>query len=107
MLFIGDPEVVQDMLVAKNAILDKTGLMAGMFTNFFGNSFLFSKTDARWREKRKGAAHAFYKDKLVVMIEQTLKSHIKQLQCQWFEAIKKSDDSSMNINMSKEFLRIF
>jgi len=33
------------MLVAKNAQLDKTGAMAGMFQKFFGNSFLFSKTD--------------------------------------------------------------
>lgn len=65
-LFVGDPAIVQDMLVTKNAQIDKTGQFEGIFKNFFGSSFLFSKTDEIWKLKRKGLAHAFYKDKLMV-----------------------------------------
>lgn len=68
-LYISDPGIVQDMVVTKNAQIDKTGAFEGIFKNFFGNSFVFSKTDDRWKIKRKGVAHAFYKDKLVVLID--------------------------------------
>ena len=54
------------MLVTKNAQIEKTGQFIGIFKNFFGNSFLFSKGDEVWKMKRKALAHAFYKDKLVV-----------------------------------------
>jgi len=53
-------------MVNKNAQIDKTGAYEGVFKNFFGNSFLLSKTDDRWKAKRKGVSHAFYKDKLMV-----------------------------------------
>ena len=79
MMFIADPDVIQDMVVTKNAQLDKTGMLAGMFQKFFGNSFLFSKTDETWKQKRKGAAFAFYKDKLIVMME-TLKAYVTEAQ---------------------------
>ena len=44
-LLISDPNIVQEMMVNKNAQLDKTGQFIGIFKNFFGNSFLFSKSD--------------------------------------------------------------
>ena len=64
-LFISDPEIVQDMISTKNASIDKTGEFEGIFKNFFGNSFLFAKSDELWKAKRKSVAHAFYKDRLV------------------------------------------
>ena len=57
------------MMVTKNAELDKTGLFEGVFKNFFGSSFLYSKTDEAWKAKRKGVAHAFYKDRIMVLLE--------------------------------------
>ena len=57
------------MLLTKNNQLDKTGAWLGALSNFFGNAFIFSKTDALWRKKRKTTAHAFYKDRLLVMLE--------------------------------------
>ena len=79
--------------------------MLGLFKNFFGNSFLFSKTDARWREKRKGAAHAFYKDKLVVMLEETLKQHMSSASDLWLSQMQ--EGRPIRMDMSKVFLRIF
>ena len=68
-LFISDAEVIKDMLGAKNAQIDKTGLFEGMFRNFFGRSFVLGRTDELWRRKRKATAHAFYKDRLVHMLD--------------------------------------
>mmetsp|Transcript_33780 Transcript_33780/g.41757 ORF Transcript_33780/g.41757 Transcript_33780/m.41757 type:complete len:83 (+) Transcript_33780:377-625(+) len=79
------------MLVTKNAQIDKTGAFEGIFKNFFGNSFLFSKSDQRWKDKRKGVAHAFYKDKLVVMLD-NLKEYVLRAQSKWLEQIKASPD---------------
>ena len=67
-LFIADPEIIQAMLVTKNAQIDKTGAFEGVFKNFFGTSFLFAKSDEVWKAKRKAVAHAFYKDRLAYMI---------------------------------------
>ena len=41
-LFTSDPEVVQGMMLTKNAQIDKVDIQAGLLQNFFGDSFLFS-----------------------------------------------------------------
>jgi len=75
MLFIADPDVVQTMMLTKNSQTDKTGDYGAVLMNFFGNSFLFSKGDDKWKAKRKGLGHAFYKDKLLQLVD-TLKDYI-------------------------------
>ena len=94
------------MYATKNAHIDKHGDHVQFFKNLFGNSFLFSKTDEVWKRKRKGLAHAFYKDKLIVQIEQ-LKVQISQTAANWKEQISKSPDGSIKINVSREILHIF
>ena len=49
-LFIADPAAVQDMIVTKNAQIDKTPEFEAAFFNIFGRSFLFSKTNEHWKE---------------------------------------------------------
>ena len=61
--------MVQDLLLFKNSIYDKTGTLQGVLSKFMGKSFLFSKADDDWKAKRKACAHAFYKERLVHMIE--------------------------------------
>ena len=85
-VYVSDPKVVQDMVVTKNAQIDKTGVFEGIFKNFFGSSFLFSKSDDVWKAKRKGVAHAFYKDKLLVMLDQ-LKNYTLKTQQRWMTEI--------------------
>ena len=67
-LSVGDPVAVQDMLVTKNAQIDKTWMFERVLKSLFGNSFLFSQSDEVWKAKRKAMAHAFYKNRLVVML---------------------------------------
>ena len=68
-LHVADPEMAQDLWVKKNAIFDKTGNFEGIFSKALGSSFLFSKADEVWKAKRKACAHAFYKERLAVMVE--------------------------------------
>ena len=63
-LFVADPDMVQDLLVTKNQIFDKTGTLQGAFSKMMGDSFLFSKADDVWKAKRRACSTAFYKDKL-------------------------------------------
>ena len=69
MLFVQDQSIVRDMYGVKNSLLDKTGKFEAVFKNLFGNSFIFSKGDNIWKEKRRASSHAFYKDRLVHMLE--------------------------------------
>ena len=40
-----------------------------MFSDLLGSSLLFGPGDEDWRRKRKACAHAFYKDRLRVMLD--------------------------------------
>ena len=69
-LLVSDPAIVQEMMTSKNGLVDKTGIYEMIFKNFFGRFFLYTKSDERWKNQRKGLLSAFYKDKLVLMVEQ-------------------------------------
>lgn len=70
-LFLGfaDPVAVQDLYIANNSQVDKTGIWEKLFKSFVGSSFVFSKADATWKAKRQAIAHAFYKDRLSMMLD--------------------------------------
>ena len=53
----------------KNSLFDKDGAMQKMLASVLGNSFVFAQADKTWREKRKACAHAFYKQRMVHMLE--------------------------------------
>ena len=82
-----DPDAVQDLLTKKNALTDKTGLVSILFTDLLGESFLFSKGDANWKAKRLAAGHAFYKERIVEMME-SLKARCKETFDRWALEIK-------------------
>ena len=70
--FINDPAIVQDLFTKQNTKIDKVGDSEAIFMDLLGKSFLFSKGDDVWKAKRKACSHAFYKERLVFMLE-TLK----------------------------------
>lgn len=63
-LWVSDPEIVQDIFVHKHAHIDKAPESYLMFKCVIGESILFSPGDESYRIKRKALAHAFYKDRL-------------------------------------------
>ena len=102
-MLVADPDIVQEMLVTKNAQIDKTGVYAAVFANFFGKSFLFSKTDGAWKAKRKGLGQAFYKDKLITMLN-TLKDYMFEQNMAWMNEIKASAHGTTKIDISRVIL---
>ena len=100
-----DPEIVQNMYATKNAQIDKSRIIEGFFQNLFGKSFIFAVTDDKWKQKRKGLGHAFYKDKLIVLLD-SLKVYMHEAQKGWLDQIRTSSSSSVQIDMSKEILYI-
>ena len=91
MLYVADPAIVQDMLVTKNAQIDKTGVFENFFKNLFGNSFLFSKSNDIWKKKRQATSHAFYKDRLEHMLT-IVKEQVLKTQDRWLSEIESSYD---------------
>lgn len=98
--------MVQDLFVSKNAIFDKTGTFEGIFSKLLHKSFLFSEGDAIWKAKRKACAHAFYKDRLVHMLE-LLKDKIEEDCDRWTEQIDRSYYKKITVDFSKIFNELF
>ena len=82
LLIVADPNIAQDLYTTKNMFYDKTGSFEAIFSNLLGRSFLFSEADEHWKAKRKACAHAFYKSRLVNMLE-TLKDKIEASINEW------------------------
>ena len=68
-LLISDPHVFKDLYTTNNKLIDKTGQGEMMFKQLLGESFVFSKGDHIWRQKRKAVSHAFYKERLTHMMD--------------------------------------
>jgi cytochrome P450 len=67
-IYVSDPEVVRDLMTTKNKLIDKDIFQYLLFYDTFGDSFLAQKTNASWHEKRKACSHAFYKERMQVMM---------------------------------------
>lgn len=92
--------------MTKNAQIDKTGSFEGIFKSFFGNSFIFSQSNELWKSKRKATAHAFYKDRLVHMLE-VLKDQVLEAQTKWNHDIDACKDKAIEVDMADEILKVF
>lgn len=83
-VFCSDPAVVNDIFTKENRNVDKHNESAVMFRELLGSTLLFSLSDEDWRQKRKALAHAFYKDKLRIMID-VLKTILDKCVTKWNE----------------------
>ena len=92
--------------MSKNALFDKTGTLEGAFSTLLGKSFLFSKADEIWKAKRKACAHAFYKERLVHMLE-VLKEKVSDGCEKWTAQIAQSPDKNTVVDIAKVFFTIF
>ena len=93
------------MFSTKNKLIDKTDMLRIMFKNFYGDSFLFSKTDANWKAKRAATAHAFYRERMIHMLE-VLKSKIGEACLTWSQKITDEGGSTV-IDIAQEMRKLF
>ena len=104
-ILIADPQVLKDMFSTKNQLVDKTDLLGIMFKNFYGDSFLFSKTDENWKAKRKATAHAFYRERMVNMLE-VLKDKIGEA-CESWNLLIDKNGGEATIDIAHETRKLF
>ena len=105
-IFVADPEIVKELFTVKNNLIDKEGLSHVRMEPLLGNSLLFCKTDELWKAKRKACAHAFYKDRLALMMDTFLDMIMVSIR-RWQKEIDESPNGFTQIDISYEFERIF
>lgn len=61
--------MLRDIFVTQNAILEKSDGVYNLVYDLLGDSFVMTKSDEVWKQKRKICSHAFYKEKIEGMTE--------------------------------------
>jgi hypothetical protein len=69
---VSDPHCINDLYITKNKFFDKYGRSQTAYYQLFGDSTLHSKSTALWAEKRKKVSAAFYKDKMIGMLQNVI-----------------------------------
>ena len=64
-----DPQVVEAMYTTKNKYFDKHPLIKDLSYALTGDSILFAETTPDWKASRKALTPAFYKGKLVYLMD--------------------------------------
>ena len=103
-ILVACPDTVQELLVTKNSIYDKTGIMAGPWSKIIGGAFFFNRVDEVWKAKRKACSHAFYKERLVHMIE-VFKDKMELSCSKWQREI--AEKGHADIDLHQAFQNIF
>ena len=83
-------------------MLDKHQDGGLLFSYIIGQSFIYSKNDEIWSAKRKACAHAFYKERLISMLD-TLRVKLIETFAKWQEGIDSNSEKYFDINMATEF----
>ena len=81
---ISDPEMVRELMTSKNLAWDKDWKITYAFGSLLSQSFLFSPADSHWKKMKKASSHAFYRDRLRIMIE-SIKTLVSTQSLQWLE----------------------
>ena len=68
-LLISDVNVVESMYTTKNKYFDKHPIIKDLTLCLFGKSILFAETSQEWRAARRTISPAFYKGKLVSLVD--------------------------------------
>lgn len=95
-----------DMYTIQNKHSDKDGEAEDKFKHLIGTSFIFSSNfNESWKIKRKACSHAFYKDRLISMLE-IVKAKTMESCEQWMAEIRQNPLNETTINLATEFEKI-
>lgn len=90
-LNVHDLKVVQDLYTTQNKHFDKHPLVRNLTMELTGRSILFADSDEAWKQRRAALAPAFYKGKLIKMIELAKESMQGTLD-RWMQKTNQSGD---------------
>jgi len=104
------PKVIEAMYTTHNKSFDKHDLVKLLTMELTGRSILFAESNPEWRARRKALSPAFYKGKLIKMIEiakGSVQTSLKRLQGMTESGVKTKIDligemSRMNIRIILE-----
>ena len=68
-VLIADCEIVQAMFTTQNAAFSKHPLIKDLCLRMLGDGILLASTNAVWRNRRHAISPAFYKGKLIGLLE--------------------------------------
>lgn len=68
-LHISDPKIVQALYTTHNKYFDKHPIVRDVTLQLTGRSILFADSGPEWRKRRSAFSPAFYKGKLIQMVE--------------------------------------
>ena len=106
MMYISDPEVVRDFMTSKNKCIDKDGMLNYIFREYAQDALIFSFTDEVWERKRKGCTHAFYKDRLNMMVDSFHEAILTSFN-EWMSEMETNPDKMATIDLSEAFEIMF
>ena len=69
LIFICGPEAISDVYLKYNKYFDKSVKSKNMFFDLFGNGLLLTESNELWSQKSKHMSAAFYKEKMISMLE--------------------------------------
>jgi cytochrome P450 len=72
-LIVSDPYLLEEIYVTKNRYFERHRLGENLFKPIVGTAILAAPADGTWAMKRKILTGAFYKDKLMILLEMVLK----------------------------------
>ena len=101
---MSDPDVVHDILFAKNKFMTKNSTTAEYFDIFFRDMFAFMPTDDLWKLHRKTCSPMFFKNKLAIM-GKVFKEHLRVATDKWQKEAE-ANGGETRILLSTEFERI-
>lgn len=102
--WVSDPDVVHDILMAKNKFVSKTSDTAEYFDVMFSGMFGMMPTNDLWKHQRKTSSPMFFKNKLAIM-GKVFKEHLKVATDKWTKELQ-ANGGSTRILLSTEFERI-
>jgi len=105
-LLIGDLETVQELYTTYNKIFDKHPVIKNVTMELTGRSILFAETDELWKKRRDAIRPAFYKGKLIEMIE-TAKDCMRGTLDRWTKKTEQNGDDSAKIDLINEISLMF
>ena len=81
-LYVSDPDAVNDLFVVKNKYFDKHPGFKNMLYPLLGDTFSLLPSDESWKNKRKSLSAVFYKERLGQMLSIMIETVSKAL-LQW------------------------
>lgn len=89
MVVVNSPEIVHELYGPKNKYFSKDDAQHRKFYDLFGDGIVFAKSDAVWAAKRKHLSAAFYKERLIVILNHAIKTTNLRV-TEWIETYGKT-----------------